>query len=69
MIVGDSLAVLELFSKSPTAIVHASSLLTRGIGLSATEKGLCRSQPTVQAQLAIAGVKVQNTLLPGEVVS
>jgi len=67
--VSDSQVVLELFSESPPAAVYASIERTRGLGQTAAGAGICHSLPVRQAQHAVAGVKSQNSLLPGEVVS
>ncbi len=68
MATGNTQVVLELFGKSPLATVHSSGEFVQRLGPSATHQGLCRSLQTGQSVSTVTGVKLLNSILPGEVV-
>jgi len=65
----DSSVVLGFFNNNPLAKTHAAVDLVGGLWQSAARQGLCHSLSTIQKELSTAGVKFQDSLLPGEVVS
>lgn len=61
--------VLNNLSESTLAIAHTSTELACGLGQSVVKEGVCHALQNSQAQLSVTGVRLQHSLLPGEVVS
>ncbi len=67
--VADSQVVLELLSaKTPTGVI-GPYVPNQGIHALAVASGDCHVLPHFQAESSVAGVKLQNLLLLGKVVS
>ncbi len=68
MATSDSQVVVSLLNAGLVASVHASVDPVRGLGVATLSQGECRSFSDNPCQQDVAGVKSQDSLLPGEVV-